>query len=210
MMGERRRRERHQRRRERRLRIAELAAGLEAPSAPLVWRAGWPGRIAATGAGVLFVALVDRPPGVSLAHPQPGALLFAVWTSVVAAWLCCRLCLWRITADRDGVYIRRLWQVKHLPWSVIGRVELRNDGLLEFFGAGVEPMAGLFAPPWASRLSGDRGSGVRAADMLTVLALHADLRPRAQAGRTLTGSAFVWWALPLAVVLHVVAESLVL
>ncbi len=175
---------------------------------PLVWRAGWPGWIAAAGAGMLFVAFVDRPPGASLAHPQPGALLFAVWTSVVAAWLCCRLCLWRITADRDGVYIRRLWTVKYLPWSVIGRVELRNDGLLEFFGPGVEPMAGLFMPPWGSRLSGHRGTGVRAADMLTVLALHAELRPRAQADRTLTGVAFARWALPLAVVLHVVADSL--
>lgn len=206
MTREQRRRDRRQR--DRRLSRADLAAGLEAPSAPLVWGAGWPGRIAAAGAGVLFVVLVDHPPGVSLTHPQPGELLFAVWTSLVAAWLCCRLCLWRITADRDGVYIRRLWTVQHLPWSVIGRVELRNDGLLEFFGAKVEPMAGLFAPPSASRLSGLRGTGVRAADMLTVLVLNADLRPRAQADRTLTGVAFARWALPLVVVLHVVADWL--
>jgi hypothetical protein len=95
-----------------------------------------------------------------------------------------------------------------LPWSLIDRVELRNDGLLEFFGPGADPMAGLFMPPWASRLTGHRGTGARAADMLTVLAHHADLRPGAQADRTLTGTAFASWALPMAVVLHVLAEWL--
>jgi hypothetical protein len=206
MTGDRSSRER--RRRGRRLRRDELAAVLKPPSAPLVWRARWPGRLTAIGSCVLFVTCVDRPPGGSLADPEPGPLFFAVWTSLVAAWLCCRLYLWRITADRDGVYIRRMWRVKYVSWSVIRRVELRHDGLLEFFGPGVEPMAGLFIPPWASRPGCRASTGAVAADTLTVMAQHARLRPLAQADRTMPGTAYARWALPLAAVLFAMADYL--
>ncbi|MET9426546.1 hypothetical protein [Streptomyces sp. NPDC003036] len=195
-------------RRERRLRIEELAVGMEAPSGPLVWRAGRIGRIAAAGWCVVFVAFGDRPAGGFLADPQPGPLFFAVWTSVVAAWVCCRLGMWRITAGLDGVHIRRFWTVRYLQWSVIGRVELRRDGFLEFFGPGTAPMAGFFLPLWASRPLRRSSVGTQAADTLTVLSRRSDLRPKGHAGRAVTGGAFAWWALPLAAVLFTAAELL--
>lgn len=49
------------------------------------------------------------------------------------------------------MHIRRMWAVTFLPWSKIGRAELRRDGLLEFVGATETPPAGLFAPSWADR-----------------------------------------------------------
>lgn len=104
------------------------------PSEPYVWRAGWPARVAAAGACLLFVVLAERPHGGTPADPRPGAVFFAVWTSLVVGWLCCRVGLWRTTADRDGAHIRRMWAVTFLPWSEIGRAELRRDGLLEFVG----------------------------------------------------------------------------
>ncbi|WP_206745201.1 PH domain-containing protein [Streptomyces sp. CB03234] len=197
---------RRRQRQDRRLRIADVAAGMRAPSEPLVWRAGGPGRVAAVGWCVLFVAFADRPAGGVLADPQPGTLFFAAWTSVVAAWVCCRLGMWRVTADRDGVHIRRFWAVRFLPWSVIGRVELRRDGFLEFVGPDTETMAGSFLPLWASRRFRRSSSGIQAADTLTVLSCHADLRPRAHAGRAVKGAAFADWALPLGVVLFAATE----
>ncbi|MET9803562.1 PH domain-containing protein [Streptomyces sp. NPDC006368] len=195
-------------RQERRLRIEELAAGMEAPSGPLVWRAGWIGGVTAAGWCVVFVAFVDRPAGGFLADPQPGPLFFAVWTSVVAAWVCCRLGMWRITADLDGVHIRRFWAVRYVPWSVIDRVELRRDGFLEFLGPGPVPMAGFFLPLWASRPLRRSSVGTQAADALTALSRRPDLRPKGQAGRAVTGGAFAWWTLPLAVALFAAAELL--
>lgn len=178
----------------------------EGPAEPHVWRAGRLARAAAAGTCLLFLAFVERPSGGTLADPRPGAVFFAAWTSLVAGWLCCRVGLWRLTADRDGVHIRRMWTVTFLPWSKIGRVELRRDGLLEFSGATEIPLAGLFLPSWADRLMGRRGTGARAAQVLTEMARSADLRPQTRAGRAATGSAFAPRALPLAVALYAAAE----
>lgn len=111
------------------------------------------GRLASLVWCLSFVAMTDRPDGASLAHPEPGDLFFAAWTSLVAAWIMCRFSMWRITADRSGVYVRRMWSTRFIAWSVIGRVVLRRDGLLEFLGPQESPMAGLFLPPWLARLS---------------------------------------------------------
>lgn len=171
-----------------------------------VWRAGWLGRVAAAGWCVLFVEFVERPSGGALADPQPGAVFFAVWTSLVAGWLCCRVGLWRLTADRDGVHIRRMWTVTFLPWSKIERVDLRRDGLLEFVGTTRAPSAGLFPPPWAGRLARRRGAGARAAQVLTEMARRVDARPQVRAGRATVGSAFASRVVPLAAVLFIAAE----
>ncbi|MFJ8667613.1 hypothetical protein [Streptomyces sp. NPDC093600] len=185
----------------------ESAARVEAPAAPIVWRAGLPGRVTAVGWCVAFVAFVDRPVGGVLAEPQPSVSFFAAWSSVVAAWVCCRLGMWRIVADQKGVHVRRFWAVRCMPWLMISHVELRRDGFLGFVGPGTESLAGSFLPPWASRLLRRSNRGRNAADTLTVLARHSDLRPQGRAGR-LTGVAFVWRSLPLAVVLFAAAEVL--
>ncbi|MET9508560.1 hypothetical protein ABZX62_08770 [Streptomyces flavidovirens] len=43
-------------------------------------------------------------------------------------------------------------QISYLPWSVIGRVGLRNDGLLEFFEDGMA--VGRLSPPYSSAFAG--------------------------------------------------------
>ncbi|PZH21038.1 hypothetical protein C1I97_00520 [Streptomyces sp. NTH33] len=183
-----------------------------APEVPLVWGAGWGARATAAVWCVVFVVLADLPAGASLAHPQPGPLISALWSSLIVGWLCSWLALWRITADRDGVYIRRLWSTRFLSWSTISRVEMRHDGQLEFFGPerpGKEPMVGLFSPPWLSRVvrrSGRRG--LAAADTLTAMARHSHLRPTAQAERALIGSGLARWAVALAAGLYVAAAFL--
>ncbi len=182
---------------------------MAAPEVPLVWGAGWGGRATAAAWCVVFVVLADQPSGAGLAHPQPGHLISALWSSLVVGWLCSWLALWRITADRDGVYIRRLWSTRFLPWSTISRVEMRHDGQLEFFGPEKEPMAGLFAPPWLSRVVRRSGRGGQAAaDTLTAIARHSHLRPTAQAERALIGSELVRWAVALAGGLYIAAEFL--
>lgn len=199
---------RKQARREQRERVEELAAEMRAPEEPLVWRAGRQGRLVGLVWCLSFVALTDRPDGARLAHPDPGALFFAVWTSLVAAWIACRFSMWRITADRSGVYLRRMWSTRFIAWSVIGRVEIRRDGLLEFIGPQQAPMSGLFMPPWLARLLLRPGTGGLTADTLTAMARHSHLRPIAQAPHQAGGSAFVRWAIPLAIILYSAMETL--
>ncbi|MGW3494141.1 hypothetical protein [Streptomyces sp. NPDC001020] len=200
---------RRQARQERRARVERLAETMTAPEAPLVWGAGWRGKATGAALAVVLVALDYAPAGASLAHPQPGLLLRALWAWLVLAFPCCWLALWRITADRDGVYIRRMWATRFLPWSRIGHVEMRRDGQLGFIGPAAEPkVAGLFAPPWLSRLTGRVGTGAQAADTLTAMALHSHLRPTAQADRVLTVGGIVRWVILVAPVLYLAAGFL--
>ncbi|WP_445529626.1 PH domain-containing protein [Streptomyces cyslabdanicus] len=199
---------RRQARKERRDRVEELAGSMTAPEAPLVWGAGWGGKMVSAVVCAVFVLLTEHPEGGSLTHPRPVGLVVSVWSSLFVGWACCWPALWRVTADRDGVYIRRLWSTRLLPWSTITRVEMRHDGQLEFFGRHTpEPMAGLFAPPWMSRVvRSDRGS--RAADTLSAMALHGDLRPTARVERRPTGTGIAPWVVLLAVVLYLAVELL--
>ncbi|MFI2431462.1 hypothetical protein [Streptomyces sp. NPDC018693] len=191
---------RRQVRREQRARVEELAGTMTAPAEPLRWRAGWGGRIA----GVLWCALFIWATEPSEAPKGAVALLFASWTSLVAGFVFCRLAMWRVTADRDGVFLRRFFSSVFLSWSVISRVELRKDGMLEFFGPGSarEPMGGFFQPPWLARITRLPGVGGQVADTLTAMAGHEHLRPTAQADPPAAGRAFIWWAVPLATVLY--------
>ncbi|MEV5009701.1 PH domain-containing protein [Streptomyces sp. NPDC056159] len=199
---------RRQARKERRDRVKELAGAMTAPEVPLVWRAGWGGRVTSAVVCVVFVLLSEHEGGGSMAHPRPVGLIFSVWPSLIVGWVCCWLALWRVTADRDGVYIRRLLSTRFLPWSRISRVEMRHDGQLEFFSQAPEPMAGLFAPPWLSRVTRRPGTGGQAADMLTAMARHGDLRPTAQAERAQIGGGLVPWVFLVGVVLHLAVEFL--
>ncbi|QOV37034.1 hypothetical protein IM697_00730 [Streptomyces ferrugineus] len=199
---------RRQELRERSGRVEDLAATMAAPAQPLRWRSGWRGRVVGAVWCVLYVVLVDRPEGAGWAHPEPGALFFAAWTSLVAAWVFCRIALWRITADREGVFVRRMWSTRFLPWSRLGRVELRKDGMLEFLGVEGAPMAGFFQPPWLARITGRPGVGQHTADTLTAMARHGDLRPAARAARPAAGSALARWAVPVAGGLYVAGELL--
>ncbi|MFH9981174.1 hypothetical protein ACH4ND_18350 [Streptomyces sp. NPDC017179] len=199
---------RRQARKQRRERVEELAGAMTAPQAPLVWRAGWRGKAAAAVVCALFVTLAEHPAGAGLAHPRPGDLLFAVWSSLFMGWVICVLALWRVTADQDGVYIRRLWSARLLPWSTITRVEMRHDGQLEFFGRHTpEPLAGLFAPPWMGRVARS-GRGSRAADTLSAMALHDDLRPAVRVERRPARTGFAPWIVLLGVVLYLAVEFL--
>ncbi|MFI2211296.1 PH domain-containing protein [Streptomyces sp. NPDC020141] len=206
-MAENRRERRRERRRaargEQRIRVERLAATTAAPSEPLVRGATWRARTAAVVAALLFVVTVERPAGAGLAHPRPGDLFFAVWTSLFVAWLLCRLALWRVVADREGIHLRGLWSVRSLPWAAIGRVELRGDGRLDLISREPVAPAGCFAPLWLTRVVRAPGIGGPTADMLTAMAGHGGLRPTAGAGRRERGRGYVRWVIPLAAVLHV-------
>ncbi|MFI6106312.1 hypothetical protein [Streptomyces sp. NPDC051310] len=140
------------------------------------------------------------------AGPQPGSLFFAAWTSVVAAWVGCRLGMWRVAADRQGVHVSRFWAVRCVPWSAMGHVELRRDGLLEFAGPCLEHPGRLFAAAMGKPSARSIQPRTRMADTLTVFSLYPGLRSQSRADRAAKGTAFAWWGLPLAVVLFAAAE----
>ncbi|GAA3619495.1 PH domain-containing protein [Streptomyces chitinivorans] len=122
-----------------------------------------------------------------------------MWAALVWAWLCCRMALWRITADADGVRMRRWLRPRRLPWDRIHTVEHRRDGALEFVAAdGERAIAGAFAPPALLRPLRLSATRRRAADRLALMARHPELRPpRAATGREVGLPLLVWSAVPL-------------
>ncbi|WP_410537125.1 PH domain-containing protein [Streptomyces sp. KL2] len=186
---------RRARRLERERRLAELLPHMPPANGPVVLRAGWGGRAAgaAFAAGML---LWGAEPG---SGESPGDWIARVWAALVWAWLCCRMALWRITADADGVLVRRWLGPRRLPWGWIRTVEHRRDGALEFGMAdGERVIAGAFAPPALRRLLRLPATGQRAADRLALMARHPALRPpRAATGRGAGLPLLVWSAVPL-------------
>jgi hypothetical protein len=193
-MGNTQRERRRAARRARRERLADMAARMSAPSAPLSWGPGWAGRCMAAAWFVLAVTFGPRPYQEGLVEPSPGDWLFLAWAALVWSWIFCRLALWRITADRSGVWVRRFWSVKHIPWDVIRRVDLRHDGTLELVGRHPELMAGTFAPLWSRRALRLSGSGEAVADTLTLMAQDSRLRPEADVELALRGRPYALWA----------------
>lgn len=196
-----RRNARRQRRRIREQRLTVPAQESLRPEAPPRWHAGWGGRVLAVLWGVQFLWFVVRPVIETKAENTPGDRISLLWTSLVATWVACRVGMWRVSAGRSGVWIRRFWTVTFLPWQQISRVDMRRDGLLDFFDGHKQPMAGLYGPAWLNRVLGRPDAGQRTADILTVMARHPHLRPGTDPDRRLRGRPFaVWSPLPLSVI----------
>ncbi|SEQ52084.1 PH domain-containing protein [Streptomyces radiopugnans] len=179
-------------------RLAELLPHMPPADGPVVLRAGWGGRAAgaAFAAGML---LRGAEPG---SGESPGDWIVLVWAALVWAWLCCRMALWRIVADADGVLVRRWLRPRRLPWDRIRTVEHRRDGALEFGTAdGERVIAGAFAPPALRLLLRSLrlpATGRRAADRLALMVRQPALRPpRAATGREAGLPLLVWSAVPL-------------
>lgn len=172
-----------QRHRIREQRLDVLARETAQPAAPPSWHAGWGGRVLALLWCAQFLWLVVRPAAAETARPSPGDWIFLFCASLFATWVGCRLGMWQVTAGRSGVWIRRFRTVMFLPWQQISRVDMRRDGLLEFFDGHRQPMAGLYGPARLNRILGRPDTGQRTADTLTLMARH----PACVRARTPTG-----------------------
>lgn len=189
-----RREDRRERHRIREQRLAVLAQESLPPDAPPSWHAGWGGRVLAVLWWVQFLWFVVRPVIGTKTENTPGDWIFLFWASLVATWVACRMGMWRVSAGRSGVWIRRFWTVTFLPWQQISRVDMRRDGLLEFFDGHKQPMAGLYGPAWLNRVLGRPDAGQRAADILTIMSRHPHLRPGTDPDRRLRGTPFAVWS----------------
>lgn len=175
-------------------RLDALARETAPPPTPPSWRAGRGGRVLAVLWGAQFLWFVVRPAAEEEARATPGDWIFLFWASLVATWVGCRLGMWRVTAGRSGVWIRRFRTVVFLPWQEISRVDMRRDGLLEFFDGHRQPMAGLYGPAWLNRILRRPDAGQRTADLLTVMARHPRLRPGTDPDRRLRSRPFAVWS----------------
>ncbi|MEU9550682.1 hypothetical protein AB0D88_16795 [Streptomyces werraensis] len=155
----------------------EIAARMTPTAGPRVWRAH--GFSRAIGLGLLLVqgggvwaALDDGPSWTWLwLVPALPWLLTSVATALT----------WRITADRDGLWMTGAWRVRRVPWDVITSVRHHEDGIR--VGRAKDSSVDLSPTGWAwlERRTGREPGAERVADEVRALLHRPDLRPDAEA-----------------------------
>ncbi|WP_234363782.1 MULTISPECIES: hypothetical protein [unclassified Streptomyces] len=159
----------------------EIAAGMTPSAGPRTWTAH--GLSRAVGLGLLLVQ-----GGGIWAALEDGPSWHWLWLVVGLPWLVTVVATaltWRITADRDGLWVTGAWRVRRVPWSVITSVHHSDDGIR--IGRAEDSSVELSPTGWAwlERRLGREPHAVRTAEELRALLLHPELRPleEAPAGR---------------------------
>ncbi|MFD8253109.1 hypothetical protein [Streptomyces werraensis] len=157
--------------------VQEVAAGLTPSAEPRVWRAH--GFSRGLGAGLLVVQ-----GGGVWAALEDGPSWHWLMLAVALPWLVTSVATaatWRITADRDGLWVLTAWRVRRVPWDVMLSVTHREDGIdigrAEDDAVRVSPTGWA----WLERRLGREPGAERVADELRALLLRPDLRPTDEA-----------------------------
>ncbi|MFD3453786.1 PH domain-containing protein [Streptomyces sp. NPDC058691] len=163
-------------RRESEARVAEAAAALRSGAGPVRWRSGPVSRIA----GVLVLMGLAA---VLASHDYLGDSWWH-WTLWLAGcWMfgadAVGLIMWRITADADGLRLRRHLRTRHVPWAEVTRVVTTPSGDMAFRRAnGLDDIRwdGVTIPSWERALRRP-SPATRAAAELTAMIRDPGLRP---------------------------------
>ncbi len=184
-------------RKERMERLRSRVQEREPVREPVVWRARWGGTLTAA----LLMGQIIRYSG--RAEPfAPGVRGVLEWlflqagVTLIWAWFACAVGNWGVVAHRPGIWVRRAGPTRHVDWERIERVDVGRFGRLDVrLKDQDEPwlVAGFFLPPVVCRVLRLRDGAQEAADLLTVLALHPELRPRGGAGHRRLGHPWVVW-----------------
>ncbi|WSB86468.1 hypothetical protein OHA60_23270 [Streptomyces cellulosae] len=157
--------------------VEEIAAGLTPSAEPRVWRAH--GFSRGLGAGLLVVQ-----GGGVWAALEDGPSWHWLMLAVTLPWLVTSVATattWRITADRDGLWVLTAWRVRRVPWEAVLSVTHRDDGIdigrAEDDAVRVSPTGWA----WLERRLGREPGAQRVADELRALLLRPDLRPAGEA-----------------------------
>ncbi|MER6406493.1 hypothetical protein ABT269_23860 [Streptomyces viridosporus] len=157
--------------------VDEIAVGMTPTTDPRVWTAH--GFSRAVGLGLLLVqgggiwAALDEGPSWSW-----------LWLVVGLPWLVTAVATaltWRITADRDGLWVTGAWRVRRVPWDVITSVRHSDDGIR--VGRAKDSSVELSPTGWAwlERRLGREPRAERVVEEVRALLLRPELRPLEEA-----------------------------
>ncbi|WP_435609817.1 hypothetical protein [Streptomyces sp. C10-9-1] len=155
----------------------EVAAGLGPTEEPRAWAAD--GFSRAVGCGLLLVQ-----GGGIWAGLDDGPSWRWLWLAVVLPWMVTAVATalgWRVTADRDGLWVTGAWRVRRVPWHAIVSVRHSEDGIrvdrAEDSSVELSPTGWA----WLERRLGREPHAPRAAEELGLLLLRPELRPSQEA-----------------------------
>ncbi|MFD3976129.1 hypothetical protein [Streptomyces cyaneofuscatus] len=166
------------RRKNERRSVEEIAATMTPGPGLRVWKAHGLSR----GVGLSLLAVQG---GGIWAMLDDGPSWSWLWLPVALSWLISTVATtltWRITADRDGLWVTGAWRVRRVEWDAITSVRHHEDGIRIGTGKG-HPDVDLAPTGWAwlERRLGREPYAVRAADEVRALHLAPELRPAEEA-----------------------------
>ncbi|GAB2892832.1 hypothetical protein [Streptomyces mayteni] len=152
---------------------AEATAARLGPSAePLSWSAG------AVSRGVGFFLLFAQLGMVATVFSGgPGLSWVLLLGLPVFVGSCATALNWRITADRQGLWVTGAWRVRHIPWERLTAVRHEGDDIR--FGIGRAPSIALSftGAAWLERRLGHLPRAVHAVEEIRALHRRPELRP---------------------------------
>ncbi|MFJ4849146.1 hypothetical protein [Streptomyces sp. NPDC088733] len=163
-------------RREAEARVAEAAAGMKPATGPVRWQSG-PLKWAVGVPALMLLGAVPAVPHVLDGNWWHWILWVAgIWGIGSESVLLIR---WRITADADGLWIRRYWKSRLVPWAEVSRVDRTSGGdLVVRRTKGLDDLRldNVSSPRW-ERLRRRPSPATHAAAELTAMVRHPELRP---------------------------------
>ncbi len=158
--------------------VVEIAASMTPTDGLRVWKAH--GLSRAVGVGLLLVQ-----GGGMWAMLDDGFSWTWLWLVLGLPWLMTAVATaltWRITADRDGLWVTGAWRVRRIEWDAITAVRHSEDGIRIGTGKGADNVE--LSPTgwaWLERRLGREPYAERAAEELRALQLGPELRPAEEA-----------------------------
>ncbi|PVC65081.1 hypothetical protein DBP15_21765 [Streptomyces sp. CS065A] len=159
--------------------LEEVVAAMTPGTGLRVWKAHGFSR------GVVGLGLLVVQGGGIWAMVDDGPSWHWWWLPLGLPWLVSAVATaltWRITADRDGLWVTGAWRVRRVAWDAITSVRDAGDGIRVGTGEG-HPDVELSPTgwPWLERRLGREPYAVRAAGEARALVLRPELRPTEEA-----------------------------
>ncbi|MFJ5213399.1 hypothetical protein ACIP98_01645 [Streptomyces sp. NPDC088354] len=157
-------------------RVAEAAAAMKPATGPVRWQGG---PVARAGGGLTLLALGAVPAVPGFLGDNWWHWILCVVGTVTIGSDAVGLIRWRVTADADGLWVRRSWRTRHVPWSEVTRVDRTSGGdLVVRRTNGLDDLRlGSVGDPRWERLRGRPSPATRAAAELTAMIRDPELRP---------------------------------
>ncbi|MDK1476451.1 hypothetical protein QNO07_24080 [Streptomyces sp. 549] len=174
----------HDRRRPRRQKERRRLDALAEATGPLPQPVGWSAGVGSHLLAVLCcvnLALITASSVHLYEVSLSGTPRLVFGAMLVATWLhfACSLANWSLAAGRSGVWVRNAWGTRFLSWQDFTRVKSVYLGAV-VVGDGDgdrDRTVGRFLPGLLSRLLRRPDEARRAADLLTLMKRHPELRP---------------------------------
>ncbi|MER5177357.1 hypothetical protein ABT009_03085 [Streptomyces sp. NPDC002896] len=151
----------------------------EPGAAPVSWGPGTGNRLFALVLEAAVISVVAALSVHSGVVPFP-ARVFLAFLVLGGTYYIATQFSWRVTADGSGLWVVRMRRVKHVPWSELSHVWLRDRGFNIQYSAGGDrsiEVYGVVAASWLNRRFRRRPEALRAVDGIRAMQADPALRP---------------------------------